>query len=108
MPSYEFTAQAMEDLREIVRYTKQTWGLEQTRRYREELELALTKLSLNPNLGRLRDEVIPGIRSSRVGEHIAFYVPRDNGLTVIRLLHPSRDIQLAFERHSGKSSERER
>jgi len=97
MPSYDFTVQAMEDLREIIRYTKQTWGLEQTQRYREELELALTKLSLNPNLGRLRDEVAPGIRSARVGVHIAFYSPHDNGLTVIRLLHPNRDIQLVFE-----------
>jgi len=46
MPRYEFTARAVEDLREIGRYTKQAGGVVQARRYREELELALKKLSL--------------------------------------------------------------
>jgi toxin ParE1/3/4 len=105
MARYDFTAQAIEDLREIARYTKKTWGLEQARKYREEIELVLQKLSLNPQVGRARDEVSTGIRSFRVASHIAFYIPKDDRLTVIRLLHPSQDIQLAFDQVSDSSEE---
>lgn len=43
------------------RYTKQTWGNAQARRYREELELALKKLSLSPRIGLERDEIAPQV-----------------------------------------------
>lgn len=90
------TALAANDLREIGRYTRRTWGVQQARRYREELDLALQKLSLMPNAGRARPELAPRLRSFVVGGHIAFYVPRRGGITVVRLLHASMDIEQAL------------
>lgn len=98
MNSYEFTAQAAADLQEIGRYTKETWGLQQALRYREELEIALQKLSLSPDIGRQREAIASGVRSFRVAAHIVFYVRREGGITVLRLLHPSMDVDAAFER----------
>jgi len=92
----DFTARATEDLREIGRYTRREWGTAHARHYRQELEWALRKLSLNPQLGRLREEIAPALRSFRVGGHVAFYMTHDDGITVIRLLHPPRDTELAF------------
>lgn len=97
MPRCEFTAKAVEDLRGIGRYIKQAWGVAQARRYREELELALKKLSLSPRIGPERNEIAPEVRSFTVGSHIAFYLPRKDGITVLRLLHPSMDIERAFD-----------
>jgi toxin ParE1/3/4 len=97
MARYELTARAAADLREIGRYTKQTWGLEQARHYREELEIALQKLSLSPHVGRRREAIAPGVRSFRVATHVAFYVQSKDGITILRLLHPSRDVDAAFE-----------
>lgn len=94
---YDFTARAAADLKEIGRYTRQTWGIERARRYREELEIALQKLSLYPNVGRGREVLAPGVRSFKVAAHIAFYVQREDGITVLRLLHPSMDVDRAFE-----------
>ena len=108
MPRLEFTASATEDLREIGRYTKREWGVQQARRYRQELELALTKLSLSPRVGLARDEIADHVRSFQVASHIAFYLPRSDGITVLRLLHPSMDVGRAFEREQEKSQERER
>jgi plasmid stabilization system protein ParE len=48
MARCEFTAQAVDDLRKIGRYIRKTCGLTQARRYRQELELSLEKLSLTP------------------------------------------------------------
>lgn len=98
MGRYEFTAQAAAGLKEIGRYTKETWGLRQTRRYREELEIPLQKLSLSPDIGRQREAIAAGVRSFRVAAHIAFCVQREDGITVLRLLHPSMDVDAAFER----------
>lgn len=108
MPRYEFTARAAEDLREIGRYTKQAGGVVQARRYREELELALKKLSLSPRIGREREEIAPQVPSFNVASHIAFYLPRKDGITVLRLLHPSMDVERAFDLHPEKSHEQER
>jgi toxin ParE1/3/4 len=98
MARFDLTARAAADLKEIGRYTRLTWGLEQARRYREELEIALQKLSLSPDVGRQRAAIAPGVRSFRVAAHIAFYVQRKDGITVLRILHPSMDVDAAFER----------
>lgn len=92
MGGFNFTASAARDLRDNGRYTKEKWGREQARRYREELELALRKLALTPSLGLLRPEVAPGVRSFPVASHVAFYVERGGGITVVRLLHPRQDV----------------
>jgi toxin ParE1/3/4 len=96
MPRYDLTARAAADLREIVKYTKETWGIEQARHYRDELEVALQKLSLTPDMGRQREAIASGVRSFRVAAHIAFYVQRQDGITILRLLHPSMDVDAAF------------
>lgn len=96
MPRWKLTKRAVQDLREISSYTKREWGPGQERRYRQQLELELQKLSLNPHAGRSREEVAPGVRSFKVASHIAFYVPGDGEITIIRLLHPSRDIAQAL------------
>jgi toxin ParE1/3/4 len=106
MAGYDLTEQAVGDLKEIARYTKREWGTEQARRYREELELSLQKLSLSPAIGRKREELGAGVRSFKVAAHIAFYTQRRGGITVLRLLHPSRDIDGAFQQQLGEDRER--
>jgi toxin ParE1/3/4 len=108
MPRCEFTEKAAEDLSEIGPYTKPAWGNAQARRYREELELALKRLSMSPRIGLERDEVAPQVRSFTVASHIAFYLPRKDGITVLRLLRPSMDIERGFDLHPEKPRERER
>ncbi len=106
MPRLEFTTRATEDLREIGRYTKRQWGIQQARTYRQELELALRKLSLSPRAGLVRDEIADQVRSFQVASHIAFYLPRTDGITVLRVLHPSMDVERAFGREQEQEHER--
>ena len=95
-PRYDFTHHGVADLEEIGRYTREQWGLKQARLYREELELSLQKLALSPALGRSRQEIAQSVRSFPVARHIAFYVETQGGITVLRILHPSIDVNLAF------------
>ena len=96
MRRYDFTKRALADLREIARCTRETWGLERARLYREELELGVRKLALSPGMGRVRTDVAPSVRSFPIARHVAFHAEREGGITVLRLLHPSRDVVRAF------------
>jgi plasmid stabilization system protein ParE len=46
------------------------------------------KLNLTPRMGHARAEIARNVRSVPVGSHIAYYLPRKSGITVLRLLHP--------------------
>ena len=96
MPRYDFTRRALADLRDIVRYTRESWGRKQARLYREELELSIQKLALSPGLGRARADVAPSVRSFPIARHVAFYVGGEGGITVLRVLHQSMDVAGAF------------
>ncbi len=45
-----------------------------------------------PELGRLREELSPFLRSWAVGNHVIFYRPQPNGIEFIRVLHGRRNF----------------
>lgn len=90
------TSLAVLDLREIARYTEQSWGTAQAERYGEELDLALQRLSLSPDLGRSRDTIAPVLRSFPVAQHVAFYVHRKAKIIVLCILHRRMNVDETF------------
>ncbi len=56
----------------------------------------LTILAQFPMLGTSRDELLPGLRSSPVGNYLIFYLPLSDGIEVVRVLRASRDIERLF------------
>ncbi len=53
-------------------------------------------LATQPQMGRERPELAPGLRSFPVGAFILFYRPTKGGIEVVRVLHGSRDIPMLF------------
>lgn len=49
-----------------------------------------------PGLGRLRDELLPGLRSSPFEKYVIYYLPIEAGVEVARVLHSARDIDAQF------------
>ena len=45
-----------------------------------------------PTIGRVRDEIRPGLRSDAVRKYVVYYLPADDGIHVICVLHGSREI----------------
>ena len=43
-------------------------------------------------MGRARDELERGVRSSPFGRYVIFYMPGDSGIDIVRVLHSARDI----------------
>jgi toxin ParE1/3/4 len=97
MSRYELSASAASDLLEIFRYTKHKWGQAQAQHYRDELDLALQRLSLTADVGRKREAIAPGLRSFPVAQHVAFYIQRKESIIVLRILHPRMNVDEAFE-----------
>ena len=62
----------------------------------EQFDLALKRLATQPMMGRARPELAPGLRSLPFRRHVVFYLPIDDGIDVVRVLHSVRDIDAAF------------
>ena len=87
MAAFRFSRRAEADLLSIGDYTLRTRGKAQAARYLGELELCCKTLSDNPPLGRLCDEVRPGLRRLEHGKHVVFYRQDRGGIVVSRILH---------------------
>ena len=97
MANFEFTEEAEEDLIAIIHYTQQRWGSVQAHTYIDGLEILCEKLAENPGLGLLRDELKTGVLSFSYREHLSFYLPGPNGISIVRVLHQSMDTKKQFE-----------
>ena len=87
MAAFRFSRRSEADLLSIGDYTIRTWGKAQAARYLGELEVCCQTLSDNPALGRLCDEVRPGLRRLEHGKHVVFYRQERGGILVSRILH---------------------
>ena len=107
------TAAAESDIRKILQWTAERFGLAQARIYSETLTRAIQALTAGPHLAgsRRRDEIVGGLftlhvaRGGRKGRHLVLYRVGDSGarstIDVLRLLHDSMDLV----RHVGTAKD---
>jgi toxin ParE1/3/4 len=84
---FRFSRRAEDDLLSIGDYTLRTGGKAQAARYIGELEVCCQTLADNPALGRLCEDVRPGLRRLEHGKHVVFYRHERGGVLVSRILH---------------------
>jgi toxin ParE1/3/4 len=61
------------------------------------IQAAATLLGTQPEMGRARPELADGLRSLPTRTpYLIFYLPDDDGLLVVRVLHHARDIDAEF------------
>jgi toxin ParE1/3/4 len=97
MAGYRLRESAKTDLGAIWRHTVKYWGTKQADRYYRDLLVLFQELSVHPELGRQRDEVLPGIRSFPQGRHIVFYITTDSGVEIIGIPHQSEDVERKYK-----------
>jgi toxin ParE1/3/4 len=92
---------ARADIVDVLKYTRDRYGKEQAREYRNLIREALNAIAAEPQLGRVRG-TRPGILSyhikqpGRNARHIVFYrVSSAGALEIVRFLHDSMD----FDQH---------
>jgi toxin ParE1/3/4 len=94
--TFRFSRRVEADLLSIAEYTLREWGKAQTARYIDELEDCCQMLANNPALGRVCDEVRPGLRRHEHGKHVLFYRQERGGILISRILHQ----RMLPERHA--------
>jgi toxin ParE1/3/4 len=47
-------------------------------------------------MGRAREELAADLRSFPFGRYVIFYMPVQDGIDVVRVLHSARDVDAAF------------
>lgn len=101
MATFRFSRRAEADLLSIGEYTLRKWGETQAIRYLRELEDCCQMLARNPALGRLCEDIRPGLRRFEHGKHVLFYRQAPGGILISRILHQ----RMLPERHVMDSAE---
>lgn len=70
-------------------------------RYATAFEEKGRALAQFPEIGRLRPEIAPGLRSTLVSPYVLFYRTDAEGVQILRILHGKRDLRRALRDESG-------
>ncbi len=95
MAHYKLSVDASNDVFEIANFTIEKFGIEQSRRYKHQLEQCLKNLAANPYIGRDASEFSTGLRRFPFKAHTIFYIIDTDGIFVVRILGGMMD----YNRH---------
>lgn len=84
---FRLTRDAQRDLRAIRRYTVDTWGHDQSRKYLEGMRDTIKLLAEFPGQGLGRLDVGEGVFGFPYGSHMLYYRLEKNQLVVFAVLH---------------------
>jgi toxin ParE1/3/4 len=96
-PQFRLTEPAIQDIEEIADYIAKQSGLEQSERFLSKLDVKFAKIAQFPNLGRRRDEILPGLRSLTIDNYLILYMPIEQDVEIFRVISGYRDIALFAE-----------
>ena len=88
---------ARRDLSDIFQYLAKETEVERAQNFLRLIEEKCKLLAQFPEMGRTRHEFIISLRSFPVKNYIVFYLPVENGIEILRVLHASRDITEVFD-----------
>jgi toxin ParE1/3/4 len=62
----------------------------------QSLDATFHLLASQPGIGRVRNELLPGLLSFPVGRYVVFYKQTSNGIVIVRVLHAARSLHQKF------------
>jgi len=71
-------------------------SLDRADRWVDKLDEKFGILATQPLMGRAREELAADLRSFPFGRYVIFYMPVQDGIDVVRVLHSARDVEAAF------------
>ena len=92
------SAIALEDIWEIAEWLAENEDADLALKFVDAVEESVLELSNQPRLGpfvRLQNPQLEGMRFWRIKgfpNHLIFYLVKEHGLTVVRVLHGARDL----------------
>jgi toxin ParE1/3/4 len=91
MPTVTIRPRARIDIAEIWEYIAEDSEV-QADAFVDQFDGQFQLLALQPGIGRIRDELLAGLRSLPFERYVIFYRAVERGVEIIRILHSARDI----------------
>ncbi|QIE43869.1 type II toxin-antitoxin system RelE/ParE family toxin [Meridianimarinicoccus aquatilis] len=92
MSTFTVSRAADADIRNIARYTQDTWGRDQRRRYLDGLNQKFDILAAMPEMAAERRDFHPPVRIHHYEKHLIVYVIADEGILIMRVLHQNMNV----------------
>lgn len=90
--AYKLSAKADEDIVEIYLEGLEQFGSTQAEKYHADLEKTFGLISVNPQIARERNEIVPPVRIHPHASHVVVYEIDENGdVFIIRVRHARED-----------------
>lgn len=93
---FRLTQPAIQDIEQIADYIADRAGLAQSEKFLEKLNARFSQLTQFPNLGRQRDEILPGIRSLAVEKYLVLYMSTGQDIEIFRVVSGYQDLSALF------------
>jgi toxin ParE1/3/4 len=84
------------DLLAVYNYIAEHGGDARAERYLRRLNDTIDYLAQQPVMGRARPELEPRIRSFPCEKHVIFYLPLEDGVDIVRIIHGAMDLEHAW------------
>lgn len=98
MSRYILSLKTQKDIEEIYYHSLKVFGKDKAIEYLEGLREIFELLARNPELGKNRKEIRPGLFSLPYRSHLVFYRKLPSQLRIVRVLHGRRDIPKKFKK----------
>lgn len=95
MSGYTFSGHARRDLDDIFDYIAKS-SPAAALHFVDRVEARCNSIAASPGIGRMRDDLRPGLRSLPFGNYLIFYRPLAHGVEIVRVLSGYRDIEVEF------------
>lgn len=93
MKRIELSEAALADLRDILHYTRLTWGVDRALTYVDDIEALLQRVARGLAVTRPASHLRPGYRSIRHKRHVIYLTEGPGQIHVIRILHERMDTR---------------
>lgn len=91
-PQFRLTEPAIRDIEQIADYIARESGLAQADRFLTRLDAKFSKIAKFPNLGRQRNEILPGLRSFPMEQYLILYILVNQDVDILRVVSGYRDL----------------
>lgn len=96
MARFVLTGDAETDIADTWAFIAENFGESNADAWAAHIEHQCGTLAEFPDMGRVRPELGPKVRSFPVLSHVIFYVRDKKRIVVLRILHGARDVDAAF------------
>jgi toxin ParE1/3/4 len=91
-----YAPRALADREDIQHAGIEVWGEIRAHAYVAEIDRACARIGDFPSIGKMRDDIRPGIRMFPVEEHVVYYRIRvDESIRICRILHARQNASVA-------------